>query len=194
MGDDGKMAPVETVRPRLTFADLERMPDDGRRYELYNGEVFVVPSPLPRHQIVQHRLTEVLSAYSRQHGGLCVDSPIDIVFSDSDVLQPDIVYFSPARKHLIDLNSAIRHPPDLCVEILSPSTAERDRGRKMEMFARFGVKEYWIVDPAGAALEQYGLEAAAYELRVRAMGNEMIKGPLLPGLSFEVQQIFQDII
>ena len=119
------MAPVETVRPRLTFADLERMPDDGRRYELYDGEVVVVPSPLLRHQIVQHRLTELLCAYAREHGGLAAGAPLDIVFSEHDVLQPDVVYFSPEHMHLLDPDTAIRHPPDLCVEVLSPSTARR---------------------------------------------------------------------
>jgi Uma2 family endonuclease len=98
MDDDVKMAPVEIVRPRLTFADLERMPDDGRRYELYDGEVVVVPSPLLFHQILLARLTDWLRRYCADQGGLCAYAPLDIVFSDYDVLQPDIVYFSPERR------------------------------------------------------------------------------------------------
>jgi Uma2 family endonuclease len=188
------MATVGTVRPRVTFVDLERMPDDGRRYELYDGEVVVVPSPLPRPQIVHARLVDVLREYALTSGGLCLYAPLDIVFSDYDVLQPDIVYFSAERKHLINLNAAIRHAPDLCVEILSPSTAKRDRGPKMEMFARFGVREYWIVDPLAVTLEAYELDGGRYQLRQCATDGDSISSPLLPGLSFSVRAIFQDLV
>ena len=103
------MGAVERVQPRVSFADLERAPEDGRRYELYDGEVYVVPAPILLHQVVQNALTEELRAICRQHGGFAVGSPIDVVFSEHDVLQPDVVYFRPARTHLLDLHSAIRH-------------------------------------------------------------------------------------
>jgi len=96
------MAPVRVVRPRVSYGDLERMPEHGRRYELYDGEAFVVPAPLPIHQVVQQNLFEALRAYTRGAGGFVVVSPIDIVFTDHDVLQPDIVFFSAARAHLVD--------------------------------------------------------------------------------------------
>ena len=147
------MGAVERVHPRVSFADLERAVDDGRRYELYDGEVYVVPAPIPLHQVVQYTLAEALRAICRQHGGFAVGSPIDIVFSDYDVVQPDLIVFGPARAHLVDLHTAIRHAPDLCVEILSPSTEATDRGRKLQMFARYGVPEYWIVDPVSASIE-----------------------------------------
>jgi len=98
---------MKAVRPRVSYADLERAPEDGRRYELYDGEVFVVPSPLPKHQVVALRIVEMVSEYVRQHGGFCVTSPIDIVFSEYDVLQPDVIFFSPARAHLVDINHVI---------------------------------------------------------------------------------------
>src|SRR3954468_22352285 len=100
--DDGRMGAVERVQPRVSFADLERAPEDGRRYELYDGEVFVVPAPLPKHQVVQDTLTEILRRYAREHGGFAVSSPIDIVFAEFDVVQPDVVYFSPDRADLVD--------------------------------------------------------------------------------------------
>ena len=187
------MAPVETVRPRLTFADLERIPEDGRRYELYDGEVVVVPSPLPLHQIVLARLADALRSYARQHSALCLQAPLDIVFSEYDVLQPDIVYFSAETTRLIDLRRVIRQAPDLCVEVLSPSTAKRDRGRKMQMFARFGVKEYWIVDPIELVLERFELDGGSYQLRMRGVNDETVNSALLPGLAFPVREIFQDI-
>ena len=133
------MARVKIVQPRVSYADLERAPEDGRRYELYDGEVFVVPAPLSRHQLTQHQIAAAFYAYAAERGGFVVDSPIDIVFSDYDVLQPDVVFFTHDRRHLVNLDAPIRHPPDVCVEVLSPSTEAADRGRKMQMFARYGV-------------------------------------------------------
>jgi len=93
------MAPVKLVRPRVSYADLQRAPEDWRRYELYDGEVFVVPAPIPLHQLVLHRFANLLQAYQGAKGGLVFLSPIDIVFSDLDVLQPDVVFFRKrARK------------------------------------------------------------------------------------------------
>ena len=119
------MATVETIRPRLTYADLERMPDDGRRYELYDGEVVVVPSPLPRHQIVHARLVELLRAYASARGGLCLYAPLDIVFSDYHVLQPDIVYFGPQRRS--DAMWSERLHDEAAVDLAPETLAEQGR-------------------------------------------------------------------
>jgi Uma2 family endonuclease len=184
------MGAVEKVQPRVSFADLERTPEDGRRYELYDGEVFVVPAPLPRHQRVQMRLVEWLDDYAESVGGFAVASPIDIVFSEYDVLQPDVVFFRPARAHLVDLDRAIRHAPDLCVEVLSPSTEATDRGRKLQTFARYGVPEYWIVDPVNEAIEVHRLEADRYALAQCASGDEGITSTVLPGATLRAGRIF----
>src|SRR5712691_387004 len=157
------MAPMEMVRPRVSYADLERMPEDGRRFELYDGEVCVVPSPILRHQIVAQRLWWVLDHYAARSGGLAVMSPIDIVFSDYDVVQPDIVFFRASRLDAVSLDSPIRNAPDLAVEVLSPSTAANDRGRKMRMFQRYSVPEYWIVDPVRETIEIYSLVDGEYK-------------------------------
>jgi len=185
------MGPVRIVQPRVTYADLERAPEDGRRYELYDGEVFVVPAPVPRHQIVQHLIADMLRGHAARHGGLAIDSPIDIVFSQYDVLQPDVVFFGAARRHLVDLDSAIRHAPDLCVEVLSPSTEDTDRGRKMQMFARYGVPEYWIVDPRGETIEVYRSGSSGYALSTTASGNEPFASPTVEGLVFQPASIFR---
>ena len=184
------MSPMKAVRPRVSYADLERTPEDGRRYELHDGEVFVVPAPLPWHQLVALAVADIVRGYARELGGFCVVSPIDIVFSEFDVLQPDVVYFSPERMHLVDIKRVIRHAPDLCVEVLSPSTAATDRGKKMQMFARYGVREYWIVDPASESIEVYELESAGYVLRLKASGLEPVSPPVLPGLSFPAGSLF----
>jgi Uma2 family endonuclease len=176
-GTTVEWAPWRKVQPRVSFADLERAPEDGRRYELYDGEVYVVPAPMPRHQRVQIRLVEWLDDYVESFGGFAVCAPIDIVFSEYDVVHPDVLFFGPPRAHLVDLDRAIRHAPDLCVEILSPSTEATDRGRKMQMFARYRVPEYWIVDPVEETIEVHRLEAGSYLLVQRVSGDDKVPSP-----------------
>ena len=186
---------MQVMKPRVSYADLERTPEDGRRYELYDGEVFVVPSPLPRHQIVAYNLGQVLGAYANARGGLLLVSPIDIVFSQYDVVQPDLVFFQASRRHLVQLDAAIRHAPDLAVEVLSPSTAATDRGKKMQMLARYGVPEYWIVDPIRETIEIYtpageAPRSRAYSLAQTADTSHPLRSPLLSGLRFRAASIF----
>lgn len=181
---------MEVQRRRVTFDDLAQMPEDGRRYELYDGEVFVVPSPLPRHQIVGQRLWRILDDYAKLTNGLAILSPIDIVFSQYDVVQPDIVFLTPESLREISIDSPIRRSPDLAVEVLSPSTASNDRGRKMRMFQRYGVPEYWIVDPVGETIEIYKLTESAYELEGTFAAGEEMQSSVLPNLVFDPASVF----
>lgn len=184
------MAPMELVRPRVSYAELARLPEDGRRYELYDGEVFVVPSPILRHQIVLQRLWRVLDDYSQRTGGLAVISPIDIVFSDYDVVQPDVVFFREPRLNAVRLDVPIRDAPDLAVEVLSPSTAGNDRGRKMRMLRLYEVPEYWIVDPIVETIEIHVLTDGDYKLVQTVSGSENVLARVLPGLTFAAASIF----
>ena len=173
--------PVMPVQgSRLSYADLERMPDDGKRYELYDGEAVVVPAPVPRHQLAAQSILRALTAYAAKNGGAVLISPIDIVF------------FTAARAHVIDLDRAIRDAPDLAVEVLSKSTAARDRGRKKEMFARFGVPEYWIVDPLAKTIEVYTLTGNTYQLAQRAEGSDRLRSLVLAGLELPVADTFRE--
>ena len=124
----------------------------------------------PGIRFVSRRRRRALRSYVAAHGGTYLTTPIDIVFSEYDVLMPDLVFFVEARKHLVQLDAPIRDPPDLAVEILSPSTAATDRGRKMQMFARYGVREYWIIDPVEERLEIHTLTPGGYELAQVATG------------------------
>ncbi|MBI3491252.1 MAG: Uma2 family endonuclease [Acidobacteria bacterium] len=183
---------MKAIDSRVTFAELQQWPDDGRRYELYDGEVIVVPTPFPRHQRVALHIGGILVAYERAHGGLVFDNPIDIVFSEHNVVQPDVVYFREERRHVIDMMSATRAAPDLAVEVLSRSTEMRDRGRKMQLLARFGVPEYWIVDPVNNFLEIYVLSGSAYELAGSYGADENVSSPTLPGLTFASSRVFAE--
>ncbi len=184
------MTPMGAVKPRVRYADLERWPEDGRRYELYDGEVRVVPSPLPVHQIVAQAIYEVFRIYERAHGGRSLVSPIDIIFSDYDVIQPDVVFFQASRRHLVRLDAPIRHHPDIAAEVLSPSTRAIDRGRKMQMFARYGVPEYWIVDPDEQRIEVHALGSDGYAVAQIATGADEVRSAILPGLTFVASSVF----
>jgi Uma2 family endonuclease len=174
----------------MTYADLEQLPDDGRRYELHDGEVWVVPSPIPWHQLVVDRFADQLKAYRERFGGLLFMAPLDIVFSQFNTAQPDVVFFVRDRERLIDLRKTIRVAPDLAVEVLSPSTEAMDRGKKMRMFARFGVREYWIVDPDSETVEVYYLSEGSYELVQAASTTQLAGSRILPELILNVGALF----
>jgi len=139
---------------------------------------------------VAFRLTEVLTEFADRTGGLALNSPLDIIFSDYDVIQPDVVFFQASRRHLVRLNTPIRHHPDIAVEVLSPSTRAIDRGRKMETFARYRVPEYWIVDPQDQRIEIHALRGDGYELAQVAGPADEVRSPPVPGLSFVPAQVF----
>jgi len=186
------MAGVSAVDPRVSFAELCQWPDDGRRYELYDGEVIVVPAPFSRHQRVGSHIESLLREYESATGGMVLRAPIDIVLTEHDVVQPDVVFFRAARRHLIRAWEATRVPPDLAVEVLSRSTERRDRGRKMELLARSGVPEYWIVDPAENVLEVYQLQDNSYVLAAVCRETDHVDSPTLPGLSFDARRVFEE--
>jgi len=184
------MRSMTAIDQRVTYAEMLEWPDDGRRYELYDGEVVVVPSPVLRHQRVAFHVMDVLREYEESVGGLLVPAPFDIVLSQHNVVQPDVVYFTPERRHLLNQWSAAYVPPDLAVEVLSPSTETRDRGRKMELVARFGVPEYWIVDPEANTIEIRILRSAVYELAVTAHADDVVTSPTLTKLTFAASRVF----
>ena len=189
-GHGDTMPLMQDVQPRFGYNDLRAMPEDGRRYEIHGGELVVVPSPLLRHQIAAMEVVTLLNDYRRKFGGIAVTAPFDVVFDEYDVVQPDVVFFRAERLHLLDPNSVARAVPDIVVEVLSPSTAAIDRGRKMEMFARYGVPEYWIVDPVGLQVEVHVLGDGSYRQAQVATGGDSVRSTLLPDLTFTAAGIF----
>lgn len=157
------MRRVEVVKPPISYADLQRMPDDGNRYELYDGELWVVPAPLLIHQIVIGRLHVALVEHVRRHGGAVFVAPLDIVLSEYNVVQPDVIYFAPESVRRLDPRQVVRFPPDAAFEVLSPSTARNDRGRKRQLMVRYGVPEYWILDPLAKTVELSRLTEIGYD-------------------------------
>jgi Uma2 family endonuclease len=178
------MAPMKATYPRVSFADLEPWPEDGRRYELYDGEVYEVPSLLPLHQMAAARLHLALSEYVRGHGGLVLFAPLDIVLTEYDVVQPDLLLFTRERQHLVNPRKVTRVQPDLAIEISSPGTAGNDRGRRMRLLARHGVREFWLVDPDALTVEIDALTGEQFVLAGMWRASECVHSPLLPELSF----------
>ena len=177
------MTGMRAVHSRVSFADLERWPEDGRRYELYDGEVYEVPSPILLHQIVAGRLYATLNDHVRQHGGIVVFAPLDIVLTDYDVVQPDLLLFTKERQGLLHLRKPNRVPPDLAIEILAPGTVANERGRKMQLLARHRVREYWLVDPEAVTIEVFASSGGQFALANTASGRERVRSLLLPDLA-----------
>ncbi len=174
----------------LTYQDYLQMPEDRNRREILEGDLYVTPAPSPRHQRVVANLSILLEGYlSQHHAGKLYPSPIDVVLSQINVVQPDLVVVTTERLHIVTTTS-IQGPPDLVIEVLSPSTAPVDRGRKLETYARFGVPEYWIVDPDLQALEIYNLHEGAYELVPSRADPRGPRSPLLPDLAIETRTLW----
>jgi Uma2 family endonuclease len=184
------MAGMRAVDPRVSFAELATWPDDGRRWELYGGEPISVPAPNWRHQRVMVALVRILSDYERSAGGGVVVAPFDIVLTEYDVLQPDVVFFGAAKRARLDPLQAAYVVPDLAIEILSRSTAARDRGRKMELLSRQGLPEYWLVDPAVEELELYTQSEDGLTFVRPFLSSERVTSATLTGLSFVLDCLF----
>ncbi|CAA9311749.1 MAG: hypothetical protein AVDCRST_MAG68-1394 [uncultured Gemmatimonadetes bacterium] len=154
---------TEPAFQHWSYAEFERLPDDGNRYEVIAGELVVSPSPRPKHQRALVRLTSALEGFTQAHGlGEVYPGPIDVLFGEGDYLAPDLVFVRRERAGVVS-ERAIESAPDLVVEIISPCTALRDRGIKRERYALFGVPLYWVVDIELRQVEVYRLAESPYE-------------------------------
>lgn len=172
------------LKRKLTYADLQVTPDDGRRYELVRGALLVTPSPRPRHQRISRKLTRLLEDYFDRIGrGEVFVAPTDVILTDEDVFVPDLLVVGDP-KDVTD--RAIEAPPILVVEILSPSTRKRDRGMKAERYAELGVPQYWIVDPEQERAECYRLEGGVFRLIAAGDGSATLAHPDWDGLVLDL--------
>jgi Uma2 family endonuclease len=130
-----------------------------------------------------------VASFLQQHPlGRLVFAPVDVVFSQDNASQPDLIFIANENAGII--KNQVFGAPDLAVEILFPSSIRRDRYEKLEQYARFGVKEYWIIDPANRSVEILALSGGRYALRTSAVGNGPVSSLVLGGLEFEVAQLF----
>lgn len=177
------------LEPILTIADLDSMPEDGNHYELIEGELFVSRAPSLMHQGIVVDLLFVFTQYLRENPIGSVWPGPGVIFSDFSGVIPDVIYISNERQKEIATGARVSGAPDLIIEILSPGAENerRDRHAKRQLYRKYGVKEYWIVDPEKRAIQVYRTS----KLRlVATLGlRDEITTPLLPGFSCKVKEI-----
>ena len=195
---EGRDAMADAVRStaRISYDDLVAMfpDDDGVRRELINGEVFVTPSPVTRHQRLSMRLALSLGNHLALHPdqGEVFTARLDVVLTDHDVVEPDVlVVLGDQRNILTEMN--VRGAPGIVIEILSPGTRERDLTIKRQLFDREGVREYWIVDPERNTVALHRrVDHGSFPLArtLEAKNAETLTTPLLPGWELQLERLF----
>ena len=175
----------------VAYQDYLQFPDDGKRYEVIDGEVFVTPAPSPRHQGCLVNLTVLLATHvkARKLGRVLV-APCDVVLDPTNVVQPDLLFVSKAND--IIGPTCVRGAPDLVVENLSPSNEVYDRKRKFKSYESHGVPHYWILDPTKQTLEEYVLVEAAYRLTAKVDGPGEFRPRIFPELVLDLAEVWSE--
>ncbi|HHV55675.1 MAG TPA: Uma2 family endonuclease [Firmicutes bacterium] len=180
---------------KFTIEEYMAIGESDKRYELIEGELLVTPSPNVEHQRILRRLTDVIERFVEGNDlGEVFFSPLDVILSDTNVVQPDLFFVAKNRLGIITRDN-VQGPPDLIVEVLSPSTDARDRQLKRTIYSKYGVKEYWIVDPQARTVEvlRVGPEWTGLALVSVIPEGGTLTTPLLPGLAVPVAVLFSDV-
>lgn len=184
----GSMADLKT-RPRKTVDDFMKLPE-GTLAELIDGEIFMSAAPRVPHQGVILNLSAEIRAFAHPRKlGRVVLSPMDVHLPSGDIVEPDLIFVR--RENLAIIQDWVRGVPDLLVEVLSPSHPERDLIVKRDLYARNGVGEYWIVDPADRSVQILKLSGNRYEPAGYRKGDQALVTDLLPGLELAVESLFE---
>ncbi len=183
---------MATQTKLLTYDYYRSLPDDGRRYEIIEGELLMRPSPNSYHQIISSNLFKVLEPYvSERNLGLVLYAPLDVVLSMRDVVQPDLMFISNERLDIIAENNIVE-ALDLVVEILSEATKTTDRTSKKRLYQRYGVREYWIVDPLERTIEQYILKEQTLELNGTFEPSKPLISSVIEGFKLPTDKVFSN--
>ena len=178
---------------RLTVKDLEALPeDDGNRYELIDGDLHVTRQPHWNHQVACLRIGAALDAWSRETGLGATSLAPGVIFTEEDAVAPDVVWLSAERISALNRDTGkLTAAPDLAVEVISPGAENeaRDRRLKLQLYSRYGVKEYWIVDWRKRSIQVYRRVDAALALQGTLYEDDMLTSPLLPGLRSRVADL-----
>jgi Uma2 family endonuclease len=181
------------IEPLLTIADLDAMPDDGNRYEIIEGELFVSCAPNLKHQRISGKLFAALIAYLDHNPiGEVLATP-GVIFSDFNGVIPDLVFISHERRDEIASGERITGAPELVIEIVSPGAEneKRDRVAKRQLYGKYGVKEYWIIYPESRSIEVYLLEGQILKLKATFTEEDELISPILPEFACKVESIFR---
>jgi Uma2 family endonuclease len=174
----------------LTYQDLVAFPEDNLRRELIGGELIVTAAPATRHQRVVLELGSRLLTWAKEHGGEAYVAPVDVYFTDRDVVEPDVLVVRAEHLRRVE-ERLIRGAPDVVVEVSSPSTRRLELVRKRELYERFGVPEYWYVDLDADRIELYRLDRGRYDAP-RLLGREdRLSSQKLPGFEASVDDLIE---
>ncbi len=178
-----------SAKNKLDYRDLLATPDDGKRYELLDGELCVTPAPSPDHQRIVLGLTLSLVEHCRERGiGEVFISPVDVILTERDVVEPDVLV---AKDPCQVSKRGIEGPPALAVEVLSPTTRDSDRTVKAQRYARLRIPHYWIVDPDEQRIECFREREGAYERIVTVERDQTLTHPDWPGLRIDLANLWR---
>ena len=177
------------TKTKYTYNDYAAM-DDDKRYELIEGELYMVPAPGFYHQTISMNISHPLKEFVKENNlGTVLYAPFDVVLSETDVVQPDIIFVSKGRMVLMTEKN-LRGAPDLAIEILSSATKERDKLVKKRLYMKYGVKEFWIVDPDKRAVEVMVLKETGFETFGIYFMEDKLISPLLKGFGLDLNEVF----
>ena len=168
-------------------ADYWKLPE-GEPIELIRGRFVVSPCPVPRHQVIVVLLSELFLQIARKSGGIVMCAPMDVVLSDDTIVQPDLLYISKDRRHIV--KNRVEGPPDLVIEIIS-GTARRDRVEKLDLYAKYGVAEYWIVDPQAQLIEFLVNDDSRFV--VQSPARDRYQSPQLPEVEIQLAEFWHEV-
>jgi Uma2 family endonuclease len=180
---------------KLTYDDFVLFPDDGRRHELIDGEHFVTPSPNTRHQRISGNLYFVIRSWLEEHPvGQVFYALLDVIFSNFDVVEPDLLYMSNERAAQIAMGQHVNGVPELVIEIASQGTRKRDETIKRRLYERFGVTEYWVIDPDLDVVRVYRRSGDRFDrpIELSREAIDVLTTPLLSQLELPLALIFEN--
>jgi len=180
------------VYPLLTADDLLLLPDDGNRYELIEGELVVSRNPGVKHQRVIANLVRIIGNYFEKNpAGEVLPNP-GVIFDKYNSVIPDVVALTKRQVDVVGDGPHVHEAPELVIEVVSPGgeNARRDRVVKLQVYSKFGVKEYWVADPAARTMEIYRREGDVLALALTLKGDDEVTSPVLPGFSCKAGEFF----
>ena len=183
---------VSETKRKFTYEDYAKTPE-GERYELMDGELIMAAAPNMAHQNTQSNLVGEFYVFVRDRDlGWIYFSPTDVYLTDTDVVQPDILFISKEQSH-IRTGKNIHGAPDLVVEILSPSTSANYWGYKKDLYERHGMKEFWLVDPYAKQVIVMLLEDGSYEIVGVYREDDILRSPTLEGFELDLSRVFDEV-
>lgn len=180
------------VIPKLvTYDDYLALPADGKRYEIIDGELSMTPAPSTRHQEIVTRLLVLIGSHvAKHHLGVLLSAPTDVVLSMIDTVQPDILFVSQSRIRIVATNNVVAIP-DLIVEVVSPSSTQRDRGEKWKLYQKYELPEYWIVDPDSQTIDLFTYFDHHLNLVETLKSGQQLRSRQIEGLVLNVHEVFE---